>query len=131
MENTEIKEELKYTPTSTNVLVAWKKSDSKLILTPELRQMMELDDNRTPEVVAVGMDCKQVKKGDFVMFNSGGKFVDFNGMTFAMFKEHQLDMIFSHKPDLTPMSINTNLNGINTSKTEANIIQLNKKHGIN
>ena len=121
----------KFVPVGTGILLEWIKSDSKLILSPEIRQMMEMDANRTPKVIAVGPQCKEVKEGKYVLLNSGGKLLEFNGMTVGFCKEHQVDIIYDEKPEFQTTPLMSNGSGeIKTEKTEKRIIESNNKYNI-
>jgi len=126
-----MKKEIKFIPTRDGVLVNWKASDSKLMLSPELKKEIEMAENGIVEVVEIGPDVKNIKPGQFVLLNAAGRLINLNNKTYGLIKSFQIDGIYSEKPDFVKLEVSESALNINTSKTEQKISQLNKKFDIN
>jgi len=64
---TEVKEEIKFTPVGAGILVEWKQSESKLSLPPEVLKDIEMAENGIVKVIEVGPEVKQIKPNDYVL----------------------------------------------------------------
>src|SRR3990167_11277597 len=128
---TEVKEEIKFTPVGAGILVEWKQSESKLSLPPEVLKDIEMAENGIVKVVEVGPEVKQIKPNDYVLLNAAGRLINLNGKMYGLIKQFQIDGVYSSKPEFTKIEAPSTLHTIKTDKVEKQIVNMNKKYDIN
>ena len=100
-----------------------------LQLPDDLRAQINAQNNGITKALAVGPDCKTIKKEDWVLLNGAGRLLTLDGTTYGLVKEHQIDATFKKKPVLGKNELDA-LPQIKTDKTEKKVIDFNLKHNL-